>query len=97
MPRGHCICGTRRQGGQQSRQQGGQGNRQEAGQSRLEVDQGIQQREVHVSTLNFVPNAFDIDASSRFNPHMDVQADMFVVMKTCNNDQAKRIPFLWQR
>ena len=93
MPKGHRICGTGRQGIRQSKQQSGQGSRQEVGQSRLKVEQSIQQREALVSTLNCVPNVIDVDASSTFNPHLDVQLDMFVAMETCDDDQAKWIPF----
>jgi hypothetical protein len=38
MPWGHRICGTWKQGVQQSRQQSGQGSKQEIGQSRIEVE-----------------------------------------------------------
>jgi hypothetical protein len=65
--------------------------------SRLEVEQGIQQSEAPVSTLNRVLNAIDVGASSTFNPHMDVQKNMFVAMETCDDDRAKGIPFLWQK
>jgi hypothetical protein len=34
-----------------------------------------------------------VDASSTFNPHMDVQTDMFVAMETYDDDCAKGIPF----
>jgi hypothetical protein len=97
IPGGHHIRGTKRQGVWQSGQQGGQGSRQEAGQSKLEVEQGIQQGEVPVSTWNCVPNAIDVGASSTFNLHMDVQIDMFVAMETCDDDQTTGIPFWWQR
>jgi hypothetical protein len=93
MPKGHRICRTGKQGVQHSRQQGGQGSRQEAGQSRVEVEQGIQQREGPVSILNRVLNAINVHASSTFNPHMDIQTDMFVAMEICDDDQAKGIPF----
>jgi hypothetical protein len=93
MPKGHRICGTGRPGVRQTRQQGGQGSRQEAGQNRIQVEQGTQQREAPVSTLNRVLNAIDVGASSTFNPHMDVQTDMFVAMETCDDDRAKGIPF----
>jgi hypothetical protein len=93
MPEWHRICGTRRQRVQQSRQQGRQGSRQEAGQSRVQVEQGIQHREAPISTLNYVLNAIDIGASSTFNPHVDVQTNMFVAMETCDDDRAKGIPF----
>jgi hypothetical protein len=66
-------------------QQVGQVNR-EVGQCKKDFKQSMQQVEIPVNTLHVLPNAIDMNASSTFNFHTDVQTYMFVAMETYDDD-----------
>jgi hypothetical protein len=85
MPKGHRIRGSGRQATGQCREQ--------PIQRRSDVGQSSQHTEFITSTSNLLPNACGEDPSFTFNPHADVCPDMFVAMETCDDDQARGIPF----
>jgi hypothetical protein len=55
----------------------------------------MQQIEIFVNSSYVLFNAIDVDASSTFNLHMNIQTNMFVAMEIYNDNRAKGIPFFF--